>query len=472
MQGLYRRLSGPQPDFRAKAEGAACLHRELELLEPLTACPADGPTMPEDLHDWMQRNTQTAMDGYRAYLEGRRNGAARSYFTNRAHALYVLRALAPTKLVDGAWLYGLLQYWENPRYAELIRIYLQELGDGEADKNHVALYRSLLARHGLEVNHGLPESFYLQGTLQLALAWNAAEFLPEILGFNLGYEQLPLHLLITAYELNELGIDPYYFSLHITVDNAQSGHAVRAVRAVQDALPRLRHDPVFWQRVQRGCRLSGAGQGTTDIIAGFDIAAEVAAILARKSTMGRGAHSDYCRIDGRHVNEWLASAASIPAFLSALIDKGWIRLSEPAGNSRFWQLLQGPEAEMFGVFSPYELQVIHDWIRGPESADGKPYTEADSAVAAVNAPGTRATPRRASYKALKALVQRRGIDVDANQSLTAANDPPDADLDLLSNTLPTLGHHEQTQLLVRAMTPASHWTPAGLYATRLFAARL
>ena len=71
----------------------------------------------------------------------------------------------------------------------------------------------------------------MQGLIQLALAYNSDQFLPELIGYNLGYEQLPLHLLITAYELNELGIDPYYFTLHVTVDNADSGHARKAWEA-------------------------------------------------------------------------------------------------------------------------------------------------------------------------------------------------------------------------------------------------
>ncbi|MGM2755128.1 iron-containing redox enzyme family protein, partial [Bacillus cereus group sp. Bce019] len=91
----------------------------------------------------------------------------------------------------------------------------EELGDGMADKNHVKLYRELLARYGLDPVEDLPDDLYRQGLVQLALGWNAQQFLPEIVGFNLGYEQLPLHLLITAYELNELGIDPYYFTLHV-----------------------------------------------------------------------------------------------------------------------------------------------------------------------------------------------------------------------------------------------------------------
>ncbi len=52
----------------------------------------------------------------------------------------------------------------------------------------------------------LSDDHYIQGALQLAMAHHADQFLPEIIGFNLGYEQLPLHLLITAYELKELGI--------------------------------------------------------------------------------------------------------------------------------------------------------------------------------------------------------------------------------------------------------------------------
>ena len=36
----------------------------------------------------------------------------------------------------------------------------------------------------------------------------------------------------------------------------------------------------------------------------------------------------------------------------------WIIRGEPAVNGRFWNLLQGNRAEMLGVFSAYELQVV------------------------------------------------------------------------------------------------------------------
>src|SRR5690606_9289206 len=107
---------------------------------------------------------------------------------------------------------GLLHRWDDARFAPLIRIYLEELGEGLPDKNHVLLYRKLLASHGCEQQDNLSDDHFTQGAIQLSLAHHAADFLPEVIGFNLGYEQLPLHLLITAYELNELGIDPYYFT--------------------------------------------------------------------------------------------------------------------------------------------------------------------------------------------------------------------------------------------------------------------
>ena len=107
---------------------------------------------------------------------------------------------------------------------------------------------------------------------------NAGQLLPEVIGFNLGYEQLPLHLLITACERNELGLDPYYFTLHITVDHADTGHAQRAVQAVFDTLPQWGGHGDFWQRVCNGGKLGSAGVGTTEAIRGFDIGRELLSV--------------------------------------------------------------------------------------------------------------------------------------------------------------------------------------------------
>src|SRR5690606_26017674 len=119
----------------------------------------------------------------------------------------------------------------------------------------------------------------------------------------------------SAYELRELGIDPYYFTLHTTIDNAASGHAARAVQAVLDAMPRLGDRKAFYRRVRNGYQLNAAGAGTAQIIAGFDLYQEVKDILANKAGVGAGLHSDYCRIDGRTVNDWLSAPVQIDDFL-------------------------------------------------------------------------------------------------------------------------------------------------------------
>ena len=269
--------------------------------------------------------------------------------------------------------------------------------------------------------------------------------------------QLPLHLPITSYELDELGLDPYYFTLHVTVDNGDTGHARRACQAVLDTLPRLDDGGAFWMRVREGSKLAGSGVGTIQVIQEFDIDAEVLRILARKSGVGNGAHSDYCRVAGRSVNDWLSMPENIPAFVRALEQGGWIRRGEPADNSRFWKLLQGERADMFGVFSSYELQVIHDWILGPASCGGHPYAEFDAPVDV----GAPSRPR--SFRVAERLAQR---DAAAQNAIA----PPllDADLSLLQDQLQNLDAADRNSLLIQAMSPVQHWTPTGLYATRLF----
>jgi hypothetical protein len=141
-------------------------------------------------------------------------------------------------------------------------------------------------------------------------------------------------------------------------------------------------------------------------------------------------------------------------FVQALAQAGWIRFGEPAERSRFWGLLQGPRAEMFGVFSSYELQVLHDWMRGEASADGQPWTAA----------GTTPARRRPTFRALE-RVQR--------QHAVASPQPVlDPDLQPWRTRFAAADSQQRFDLLVGAMAPGRHWTPAGLEATRLFWAQM
>lgn len=409
-----------------------------EQLKIASALPSNLPEDPADLSEWVTSNSQSVAERYRTYLEERHAGGERRFFSNKAHALHFLQHVAPSKLVDGAWLYGAIKHADDWRYQGLIRTYLEELGDGDPALNHVLLYRNLLSEHDCAPTAPLEDGLYLQGAIQLALGHLSDEFLPEVIGYNLGYEQLPLHLLITAFELSELGIDPYYFTLHVTVDNASTGHAQKAVAAVIDMLPSDESRGEFLRRMRAGYLLNDLGLNSNDVIRSFNLEHEVVRMLEDKSTFGQHMHSDYCRLEGRTINEWLATPGQSRQLLGALEDRGWIKRHQDPAQSRFWQLISGAGAVMFGVFSGYEMQLLSDWIAGDWQAD---------------APPRQANPFRARF--------RRKASSGAPAALSSAS----------PHLLPVPPSRPVNELIA-LMAPASHATPDGLLATRIYAQRL
>ncbi|MDR7284425.1 hypothetical protein J2X84_003263 [Pseudomonas corrugata] len=403
-------------------------------LQQAANLPQDLPQDLSALQDFVEQHATEVARQYADYLKARKAGGERQFFSNKAHALFFLQAVAPTKLVDGAWLAGLLPQWRDPRFDGLICTYLEELGEGNPAQNHVVIYRRLLAELGLQDTGVIADEHYLQGAIQLALGACADEFLPEVIGYNLGYEQLPLHLLISAYELSELGIDPYYFTLHVTIDNASTGHAHKAVQAVLQLMPLEGDRDEFLRRVVEGYRLNDLGQGSRAIIESFNLYDEVLNMLERKRPFGQHMHSDYCRFEGKTVNQWLSAPEQLPGFLAALENKGWIKRHQDPQGSRFWQLIEGDGAAMFGVFSPYEKQLLHDWIAGDWTPERPP-------------PAYRRSPG------------------DTVEPAVPASDP---DVQSLQAALEGRTAAEQMQVLIPWLSAHRHSHPAGLLATRRF----
>ena len=467
-RSLMRERDGAPGSIDEMARHSSCIFLS-DRLAQAARLPSDLPDDPSGLAVWINENHRAVALEYEQYLGARKAGAPRRYFADRSHALYFLRAVAPTKKVDGAWLYGLLPHWRDARFAGLIRIYLEELGNGVAAQNHMSLYGRLLREHDCDDWQGLDDAFFNQGAIQLSLAHNAAQFLPEIIGFNLGYEQLPLHLLVTAYELTELGIDPYYFTLHVTVDNASTGHARRAIEAVADLAPRIGGRDDFHRRVALGYRLNQLPLGTIEAIAGFDLERELLRMLEAKAMVGARMHSDYCRINGRTVNEWLSSAESVKGFLDALVARGWIRRGHPVQESRFWQLLQGEAAPMSGVFSAYEQQLLQDWISHDQGVGAGGEGIIPAAVHRF-----RAARDGASRSPAAPTVAVAGTTLDeliraCLPSSQHASLPLDPDLQMLKDRVRRADSRaEAIDMLIPLMSPAHHATPAGLAATRLF----
>lgn len=422
------------------------------------------PTHPAQLEAWLLEQHAAVGQQYQEYLAARKAGEPRWYFSSKSHALYFLRAVAPTKMVDGAWLYGFTRHWQDTRFTSLLKIYLEELGNGVEAMNHVALYSKLLKVNECDDWRTLDDKFFTQGAVQLALAANVETHLPEVIGFNLGYEQLPLHLLITAYELKELNIDPYYFTLHTTIDNAHSGHARAAIDAVSEAMPTFGSVHNYMARIVAGVKLNNAGLGTLDLIKHFDLLAEAVRVLQSKASIGQYMHSNRCVIEGKTINEWLADPDQVARLLYVMQKTGWIKRHQDPEQSRFWQMITADKAPMFGVFTAYERQVLYDWIAGealerlPRLARlGAPWRMAEK-------PPLPQMPEGRLHGNIYDLRSGRRVA----EALHADNDFHQDQLSL-ERYLHSLGQ-KRMDFLIDWLSPAKHHTTLGLCATRYFKA--
>ena len=182
-------------------------------------------------------------------------------------------------------------------------------------------------------------------------------------------------------------------------------------------------------------------------------------------------HSDYCRVSGRTVNDWLSDPGQIPDFLKNLESMGWIKRGENPDNSRLWRLIQSDRAEMFGVFNAYEQQILQDWIWS------KPATALNVPCAGHNAP--RVVSFRARQRVLDSLGQsserpdRTGSPREVIRHRFTGEDQSrqgfGSDLRLLEQEVAMSGSKQEAMKTLSALMSSSrHHTSAGLMATRMF----
>lgn len=377
------------------------------------------PSVEQQHHDTCQ--------AFQTYLAQRQAGAKRQYFPHLSAVYLFLLKVAPVKLVDGSWLYGLVRHWEKAQYHDGIITYLEELGLGEAKGNHVCMYQQLLQQYGLhDTAYILTDDFYEQAVVQLALGYASDTYLPEIIGFNLGYEQLPLHLMISNYELNELGIDAQYFNVHITIDNLHSGHAKRAIQAVKNMVG---HDLTRWERIKKGYALNNMGWSSTQMIKQFDLDETMIEMLRQKARVGQFVHQNKCQFAGQTINQWLSQPEKMAEFLNELQQRKWLIRGQAADQSPFWRMIIDPNGKMFGVFNHFEKQIISDWIQGDQVSSSKSLTT---------------KPHFHHSTALQQL------------SLN------------LQESLRNLSLKEKIEQMIPLLSPAQHFTQNGLAATQLY----
>ncbi len=160
--------------------------------------------------------------------------------------IWGIEQIAPMILIDGCWLQNSLRLQTAyPEISEILfRIYDDELGNGQLEQNHPAIFQRLLESLSIELppvhsqafsNHrGFIDSAFDLPVFMLALASFSGRFLPELLGLNMAIELSGLGkgYLKLVDEWRYWDIDPRIAMVHITIDNAASGHTFQAQQAI------------------------------------------------------------------------------------------------------------------------------------------------------------------------------------------------------------------------------------------------
>jgi hypothetical protein len=149
-------------------------------------------------------------------------------------------------MVDGSWVQSIAKAGVSHTEisAHLFRIYSDEVGNADTFMNHPNVYRRLLEGEGIHMPPTASREFAMQPELldfafdlpllTLSISMFPKAMLPEIIGVNLGIELSGLgkDYMTIIDELNYWKIDPYFFTLHLTIDNIASGHTAIAMETV------------------------------------------------------------------------------------------------------------------------------------------------------------------------------------------------------------------------------------------------
>ncbi|CAG8181981.1 unnamed protein product [Penicillium nalgiovense] len=348
---------------------------------------------------FLQNDQDNVTSRYHQYISRRHSKGPRELFQTQEAAGDWLRQIAPLKLVDGAWLGHLnkvtLPFLLRPVVKGTWQVFTEELGNGNRDQHHVKIFEDLLkvfepdlpsptTKAILHPRYRLGSLKYWRSAVaQLLVSLSPHDFLPEILGFNMHFEALQLDTMQAAKELPEVHLDPYYFLLHVSIDNSHSGHAAMALASVADYIQHVAETEgdiaagVAWKRVQAGYIFSEwqskKGSQATNILAQLnDSSADQleSTVLAIFSSKLRAAHRLHCgsqiKIGKRSLADWLDPEA----FLADEWQKEFIQClttSTPwvyPGDSQKSKLVQEIRwwGGMYGAFTRGEVETLESWI--------------------------------------------------------------------------------------------------------------
>ena len=341
----------------------------------------------------------------RIYMELRRQAdtyepALDTDYPTREAVIEHIRQYAPFNQLDGAWLRNVTRTGPiSDVHALLFSVWKDEMGDGTMGLNHSNLYTDLMRSVGIWLPHVTDEKYaqdtnfldsaFTLPTFQLAISALSEEFFPELLGMTLRIEWEVLSLWPSVKRLRYHNIDPHFYTMHIGIDNAASGHGAQARRAVELFLDDQRaaggDEAVqqMWRRIWNGyvafAILGTLAADTAALVkkhANFQ--SRIEDMIARKQEFGQYNHGDKM-LAGDYINDWFENP---PQFARALVQSGYIVPGDP-DNSPFFALtsFDGP---MFKVFTDDELALWRDWILSLRVDETKPYDPLDKMLEAIS----------------------------------------------------------------------------------------
>jgi hypothetical protein len=289
-------------------------------------------------------------------------------------------------LLEGAWLQAVAGAANatQPVVNHLFAAYLALLGQHEANSPAFA-YRGRLYRRGVHLPQvtawrfaqtpGLGAAAMRFASLQLALGFHAAEWLPETLGFTLAY----LH---SASPWRLSALPP---PRRLVVLSAMTEHVNHALQAGLE-------EGFDLQRLRRGIALYN--QAEADYLAQLhcadsrkaDLTGQIGQIFRGKLRFAAGYHRQV-ELGGRGLEEWFADTPFDAAgFLAAFAASPY---SQGESGRRPFDQLTGFGGAMFGVFSPDERALIRVWLDGVQQP--RP-TQADTPADSLSQPNISGTP--------------------------------------------------------------------------------
>ncbi|KAJ5655086.1 hypothetical protein N7490_002089 [Penicillium lividum] len=391
------------------------------------------------LESFLAAEHDNTLHQWEAYNRRRSLGSGPELFASRDAANNWLKQNAPVKYVDGAWL-GHVNRITTPFALRGItkaawQVLSEELGDGDLQKHHVYVYQRLLDSVGIHLpdadsaefvdrSHGMINTrVWKAAVAQLLISLFPNEFLPEILGFNLHYEQLTLDTLKATKELPEFKISGYYFLLHISIDNADSGHTAMALATVTRYMELvnklgLMNVQEAWRRIQAGYVLSKTlgedfsyeeNVSTDPTIAAvkepsseYDNGtltmqeSEIINMLLPKANVSRKIHcTSQIRVGERTLKDWLSpdSWRTRGDFIEALADANpWVRRGDSSKSTLIKELSWG--GKMFGAFTDTQVSRLRAWIDSlPVKPEEKAYQAYNRAVGQAGGKLTGTSPQ-------------------------------------------------------------------------------